>query len=160
MGSWEDITLYGCAVNCFSHLASQAQGFCQFPVATDAICYPTGCVGVSAGPSGHPLCLQTLYPTCAEGPGADARLKYKWTTLHQKAWKGTGNRDVTIYSCLVLPAPKSHLGYHKIIEAELKSWKPCVEGEDSSMWLCREWGRGCRKRSSRKQAGIQGKHSV
>lgn len=159
MGALEGITLYGCAMSCFRHLASQAQEFCQFPVATDGTCCLTGCVGVSAGPSRHPLCLQTLYPTHAESPGAEARLKYKWTTLQQKAWKGRGNRDVTTYSRPVLPAPKLHLGYPEIVKAELKSWR-AYGGGRRQLYVAVQGKGGGRERSSRKQAGVQRKHSA
>lgn len=149
---------YGCATNCFSHLTLQAQDFCHFPVAADATCYPTGCVGVSAGPSRHPLCLQMLYPMHAGGPRAEAKQRYKWTTLRQKVWKGRGNRHVTTYSCPVLPAPKLHLGYPEIIEAELKSWKAWSRGR-RQLYMAVQ-GTGVSNRSSRKQAGVQGKRSA
>lgn len=147
MGSSEGITLYGCSMNGFSHVA---QEFCQFPVATDATCYLTGCVGVSAGPSRHPLHLQTLYPRDAEGPGTGAGLK--WTTPQQKVWKGRGNRDVTTCSCPVLPAPKLHLGYPEIIKAELKSCKAYGGGRRQLYMAVQGMGRAGREVAESKQA--------
>lgn len=69
------------------------------------------------------------------------------------------NRDVTTYSCPVLPAPTSHLEYPEITEGELKSWKAWGGGRRQLYVAVQGTGRG-RKRSGRKQAGVQGKHSA
>lgn len=135
MGSLESIMWAGRAVNCFGYLASKAQGLCQFPVATT--CYPTGCVGVSAGPPRHPLYLQTLLSTQVEGPTAEAGLTYK-----------------ADYSCLQITP---------VISWNNQSW---TEKLGWLGWREKTVLRGCaengeevgksRKRNSRKQVVIQG----